>query len=147
MSTAQARLDVAKGELARQQALLAVVRTRQSTGFATGLDVAQQDTQVTAAAAAVPPYQAQIDAQRHALVDGQLPDDLNGDEAAEVFAGLAPLPGAPTACEVPGVGAGDAVAAGVCVALGVGVAARVGVSADIMPGTDACPTDGCGPGD
>ena len=78
LHAARARLDVAKGELARQQALLAVVRTRQSTGFATGLDVAQQNTQVTAAAAALPPFQAEIDARRHALavLVGEAPETL-----------------------------------------------------------------------
>jgi outer membrane protein, multidrug efflux system len=79
LRAAQARLDVAKAELARQQALLAVVRTRQSTGFVTGLDVAQQNTQVTAAAAAVPPFQAEIDARRHALavLVGEAPETLS----------------------------------------------------------------------
>ena len=79
LHAAQARLDVAKGELARQQALLAVVRTRQSTGFVTGLDVAQQNTQVTAAAAAVPPFQAEIDTRRHALavLVGEAPETLD----------------------------------------------------------------------
>ena len=74
----QARLDVARAELQRQQALLGLVRTRQQTGLATGLDVAQQDTQLAAAAAALPPFQAQIEAQRHALgvLLGEPPETL-----------------------------------------------------------------------
>jgi outer membrane protein, multidrug efflux system len=67
LRTAQSRLDVAQAELARQQSLLAAVQTRQRTGLATGLDVAQQNTQFTAAAAAVPPLRADIETHRHAL--------------------------------------------------------------------------------
>jgi NodT family efflux transporter outer membrane factor (OMF) lipoprotein len=78
LRTAQQRLNVAQAELNRQQALLGVTQTRQQTGFATGLDVAQQETQVTAAAAAVPPFRAQIEAQRHALAVllGETPEAL-----------------------------------------------------------------------
>jgi len=67
LRAAQSRLDVAKAELARQQALLAVVQTRQRTGFANGLDVAQQSTQLNAAAAALPPLQSEMEIRRHAL--------------------------------------------------------------------------------
>ncbi len=78
LRAAQARLHVAKLELARQQSLLAVVQTRQRTGLATGLDVAQQNTQVTAAAAAVPPLRAEIETRSHALavLAGEAPETL-----------------------------------------------------------------------
>jgi outer membrane protein, multidrug efflux system len=67
LRAAQSRLDVAKAELGRQRALLAVVQTRQRTGLATGLDVDQQNTQVNTAAAALPPLQSEIELRRHAL--------------------------------------------------------------------------------
>ena len=67
LRAAERRLAVAQGDLRRQQALLGVVRTRAATGFATGLDVAQQNTQVTAADAAVAPFQAEVQAREHAL--------------------------------------------------------------------------------
>jgi NodT family efflux transporter outer membrane factor (OMF) lipoprotein len=79
LRAAQSRLQVAEAELARQQSLLAVVQTRQRTGLATGLDVAQQDTQLTAAAAAVPPLEAEIETRRHALavLAGEPPETLD----------------------------------------------------------------------
>ena len=88
LRAAQSRLDVAQAELARQQALLGVVRTREQTGLTTGLDVAQQDTQVASAAAALPPFKAQIEAQRHALgvLLGEPPETLVLSAMAEASA-------------------------------------------------------------
>ncbi len=72
----QWRLVVARREVERRQALLGVVRARVSTGFATGLDVAQQETQVTTAQAALPPLQADSQARLHALgvLLGEVPE-------------------------------------------------------------------------
>lgn len=78
LRAAERRLAVARGDLERQQALLGVVRTRAATGFATGLDVAQQNTETTAAAAAVAPFQADVQVQQHALAVllGEAPESL-----------------------------------------------------------------------
>ena len=94
LRTAQQRLNVAQAEVSRQQALLGVTQTRQQTGFATGLDVAQQETQVTAAAAAVPPFRAQIEAQRHALAVllGETPEALVLPAVADTAAPTPEIP-------------------------------------------------------
>jgi NodT family efflux transporter outer membrane factor (OMF) lipoprotein len=94
LRTAQQRLNVAQAEVSRQQALLGVTQARQQTGFATGLDVAQQETQVTAAAAAVPPFQAQIEAERHALAVllGETPETLVLPAATDTAAPAPEIP-------------------------------------------------------
>lgn len=75
---AQRRLEVAQHDLERQRALLATTRTRARTGLATGLDVAQQETQVTNAEAGLPPLQADAQTRLHALglLLGQAPESL-----------------------------------------------------------------------
>jgi outer membrane protein TolC len=73
---AQWRQEVARRELERQRALLGVVRARANTGFATGLDVAQQETQVTTAQAALSPLQVDVQARLHTLgvLLGEVPE-------------------------------------------------------------------------
>lgn len=90
----QARLHVAEAELNRQESLLAAVQTRQRTGLATGLDVAQQNTQVTAAAAAVPPLRAEIETRSHALavLVGEAPETLDVPQVNASIATPPPVP-------------------------------------------------------
>lgn len=95
---AQRRLDVARHDLERQRALLATTRTRANTGLATGLDVAQQATQVDVAEAVLPPLQADAETRLHALgvLLGQAPETLALPVAADTPEPPAIPPGLPS---------------------------------------------------
>jgi NodT family efflux transporter outer membrane factor (OMF) lipoprotein len=77
----QAQLRVAERETERQQQLLGLVRSRQAAGFATQLDVSQQQTELAASLAASPNLEAQARAQVHALglLTGQAPETLSAE--------------------------------------------------------------------
>ncbi len=91
LRAAQRRLEINQQDLARQQALLAQIRTRAASGLATGLDVRQQETSVAATASALPPLSAEVDVRLHALgvLLGEPPESLL------TALGTAPPPSAP----------------------------------------------------
>jgi NodT family efflux transporter outer membrane factor (OMF) lipoprotein len=78
LRAAQRRLAINQRDLARQQDLLAQIRTRTTFGLATGLDVRQQETAVAATSSALPPLAVEADVRRHALAVllGQPPEAL-----------------------------------------------------------------------
>ncbi len=78
LRTAQRRLAINQRDLARQQDLLAQIRTRTTFGLATGLDVRQQETAVAATSSALPPLVAEVGVRQHALgvLLGQPPEAL-----------------------------------------------------------------------
>ena len=67
LRAAQRRLAINRRDLARQQDLLAQIRTRAASGLATGLDVRQQETAVAATASGLPPLSAEVGVRLHAL--------------------------------------------------------------------------------
>ncbi len=74
----QRREAIAWDELARQRELLSIVRARAEAGFVSHLDVAQQQSQVTATESRTYPLEAQARAEIHALgvLVGQPPEAL-----------------------------------------------------------------------
>ena len=67
LRAAQNRLEINQRDLTRQQDLLDQIRTRATSGLATGLDVRQQETAVAATASALPPLSAEVQVHLHAL--------------------------------------------------------------------------------
>jgi len=96
LRAAQRRLAINQQDLARQQDLLAQIRTRAAAGLATGLDVRQQETAVAATASALPPLSADAAVRLHAL--GVLlgePPEMLGDSAGLDMLGTAAPPTPP----------------------------------------------------
>jgi outer membrane protein, multidrug efflux system len=94
----QRRLAVNQDDVARQQDLLALVQARAANGLATGLDVAQQQAQVTAAAATLPPLRADAAVRQHALAVllGAAPETLSLPTAADTEPPPEVPPGVPS---------------------------------------------------
>jgi NodT family efflux transporter outer membrane factor (OMF) lipoprotein len=97
----QRREAIAWDELARQRALLSIVRARADAGFVSHLDVEQQEGQVTAAEARTYPLEAASRAEIHGLgvLVGQDPEALIAELtplAAEATSPPAPPPGLPS---------------------------------------------------
>jgi NodT family efflux transporter outer membrane factor (OMF) lipoprotein len=93
----QARLAVGQAELQRQRDLLGLVRDRRRQGFTTALDVNQQQTQVSLAAAQLPQLAAEAAVQIHALgvLLGQPPEALIQELAAAAPSANPALPPPP----------------------------------------------------
>ena len=79
----QARMANAEAELARQQRFEQLVAARTRGGLVTGQDLAQQSSERSAAAAAIPALKAEAEAQIHALgvLTGEAPEALIGQLA------------------------------------------------------------------
>jgi NodT family efflux transporter outer membrane factor (OMF) lipoprotein len=92
----QRQIDVALGEEARQQELVALVQARRQAGFATRLEVSQQQNQLAAARSQRPTLEAEARGEIHALgvLIGQPPEALVA-ELTPVAAPPAPPPTAP----------------------------------------------------
>lgn len=92
LRTLQQRIGTAEAEVARQQRSVQLVGARVREGLVTGQDLAQQQSQLTAAEAAIPPLKAQAQAQIHALglLTGNTPEAL----VAELSPSALPLPAA-----------------------------------------------------
>ncbi len=95
----QARIAIARDELARQSQIRGVAADRARFGFTTSLDVEQQNTQVAATAAALPQLEAQARALVYgmAVLLGEQPETLS----AELERAAAPPASDPT---LPAVG-------------------------------------------
>jgi outer membrane protein, multidrug efflux system len=80
LRAAQHRLEINQRDLTRQQDLLDQIRTRATSGLATGLDVRQQETAVASTASALPPLSAEVEVRLHALgvLLGEPPEALLG---------------------------------------------------------------------
>jgi NodT family efflux transporter outer membrane factor (OMF) lipoprotein len=92
LRTLQQRIATANQEVGRQQRALELVDARVRGGLVTGQDLAQQNSELATAKAAVPPLQAQAEAQIHKL------GVLTGDSPESLIADLSPagaLPPAP----------------------------------------------------
>ena len=78
LRTLQQRLEIAQTEIGRQQRSLQLVGARARGGLVTGQDLAQQQSELRAAEAAVPQLKAQAEAQVHALgvLTGATPETL-----------------------------------------------------------------------
>jgi len=96
LRAAQNRLEINQRDLTRQQDLLDQIRTRATSGLATGLDVRQQETAVAATASALPPLSAEVEVHLHALgvLLGEPPEALL-DHAGPDGVGLDALGTAP----------------------------------------------------
>jgi NodT family efflux transporter outer membrane factor (OMF) lipoprotein len=81
LRTLQQRIVTAEAEVARQQRSLQLVRARVRGGLVTGQDLAQQQSELSTALAAIPPLQAQADAQIHKIgvLTGDSPEALVAD--------------------------------------------------------------------
>jgi NodT family efflux transporter outer membrane factor (OMF) lipoprotein len=93
LRTLQRRIVTAEAEVARQQRSLQLVRAWVRGGLVTGQDLAQQQSELSTAEAAIPPLRAQADAQIHKI------GVLTGDTPEALIADLGPagarLPSAP----------------------------------------------------
>jgi NodT family efflux transporter outer membrane factor (OMF) lipoprotein len=98
LHAASRRLVVNEQDVRRQQDLLALVQARAGNGLATGLDVAQQQAQLTAAAATTPPLRSEVAVRQHALAVllGEAPEDVILPIAADTPAPPAVPPGLPS---------------------------------------------------
>jgi len=78
LRTLQQRITSDEAEVARQERALKLVNARVRGGLVTGQDLAQQQSQLTAAEAAVPPLNAQAEALIHSLgvMTGETPEAL-----------------------------------------------------------------------
>jgi NodT family efflux transporter outer membrane factor (OMF) lipoprotein len=78
LRTLQQRIANAEAEVARQQRSFQLVGARVRGGLVTGEDLAQQQSQLKAAEAAIPPLKAQADAEVHAIgaLTGETPEAL-----------------------------------------------------------------------
>jgi multidrug efflux system outer membrane protein len=78
LRTLQQRITTVNAEVERQQRFLHLVGARVRGGLVTGQDLAQQQSQLAAAEAAVPPLKAEAEAQIHALgvLTGKAPEAL-----------------------------------------------------------------------
>jgi NodT family efflux transporter outer membrane factor (OMF) lipoprotein len=92
----QRQIDVALREEARQQQLVALVQARREAGFATRLEVSQQQNQLATARAQRPTLEAQARGEIHALgvLIGQPPEALSA-ELTPAAAPPAPPPAVP----------------------------------------------------
>jgi len=83
LRTLQQRIANAEAELARQQRFEQLVAARTRGGLVTGQDLAQQSSERSAAAAAIPALNAEAEAQIHALgvLTGETPETLIGQLA------------------------------------------------------------------
>ncbi len=92
----QRQIDVALREEARQQRLVALVEARRQSGFATRLEVSQQQNQLATARAERPTLEAQARGEIHALgvLIGQPPEALSA-ELTPAAAPPAPPPAVP----------------------------------------------------
>jgi NodT family efflux transporter outer membrane factor (OMF) lipoprotein len=95
LRTLQQRIATAETEVVRQQRSLRLVGARVRGGLVTGQDLAQQQSQLAAAEAAIPPLKARAEAQIHAL------GVLTGDTPEALIAELSPLAVLPASPDVP----------------------------------------------
>jgi NodT family efflux transporter outer membrane factor (OMF) lipoprotein len=81
LRTLQQRIVTAEAEVARQRRSLQLVRARVRGGLVTGQDLAQQQSQLSTAQAAIPPLKAQADVQIHKIgvLTGDSPEALITD--------------------------------------------------------------------
>ncbi len=81
LRTLQARIANARADLASEQRSQQLVAARVRGGLVSGQDLAQQTSQTSAAAAAIPALQAQAEAQTHAIavLTGQAPEALDAE--------------------------------------------------------------------
>jgi NodT family efflux transporter outer membrane factor (OMF) lipoprotein len=86
LRAAQRRLAVNQRDLQRQLDLLSLVRVRAGNGLASGLDVAQQQAQLIAASATLPPLRAEAAIRLHALAVllGEPPETLAPPEPMDL---------------------------------------------------------------
>ncbi len=84
LRTAQQRIATAEAEVARQQRSLQLIGARVRGGLVTGQDLAQQQSELRTAEAAVPQLRAQAEAQVHALgvLTGVTPEALIAELSA-----------------------------------------------------------------
>ena len=84
LRTLQQRIESAQAEVARQQRSVQLVAARVRGGLVTGEDLAQQQSQLKAAEAAIPPLKAEANAQIHALgvLTGEAPEALIAELSA-----------------------------------------------------------------
>jgi len=84
LRTLQQQLATAGAEVARQQRFVELVGARVRGGLVTGEDLAQQQSQLKAAEASIPPLKSQADAQIHALgvLTGDTPETLIAELSA-----------------------------------------------------------------
>jgi NodT family efflux transporter outer membrane factor (OMF) lipoprotein len=95
LRTLQQRIATAAAEVGRQQRFVRLVGARARGGLVTGEDLAQQQSQLRTAEAAIPPLKAQADAQLHAL------GVLTGEAPEALVAELSPAAALPSAPAVP----------------------------------------------
>ena len=95
LRTLQQRTAIAEAELARQRRSLRLVGARVRGGLVTGQDLAQQQSQLATAQSAIPPLEAQTQAQIHAL------GVLIGETPEAVIAELSPTAALPSVPIVP----------------------------------------------
>jgi NodT family efflux transporter outer membrane factor (OMF) lipoprotein len=95
LRTLQQRITTAEAEVARQRRSLRLVSARVRGGLVTGQDLAQQQSQLTAAEAAIPPLKAQAHGQIHAL------GVLTGEAPEALLVELTPSASLPSAPAVP----------------------------------------------
>ena len=95
LRTVQHRIANAEAELARQQRFEQLVAARTRGGLVTGQDLAQQSSERSAAAAAIPALNADAEAQIHAL------GVLTGDTPETLIAQLAPPQALPSPPPIP----------------------------------------------
>ena len=79
--TLQQRITVAEAEVSRQERALSLVSARTRGGLVTGQDLEQQKSELASARAAIPPLQAEADAQIHKIgvLTGSPPESLIAD--------------------------------------------------------------------
>jgi len=92
LRTLQQRIAMAQNEVERQQRSERLVQARVRGGLVTGQDLEQQRSELSTAMAAIPPLQAQVEQQIHALgvLTGEAPETLMPE-----LAPAAALPAAP----------------------------------------------------
>lgn len=84
LRTLQQEIAVAEAEVERQQRAAQIVRARVRGGLVTGQDLEQQNSSLNAAKAAIPPLQAEANAQIHKIgvLTGNSPEALIADLSA-----------------------------------------------------------------
>jgi NodT family efflux transporter outer membrane factor (OMF) lipoprotein len=93
LRTLQQRIATAEAEAGRQRRALQLVSARVRGGLVTGQDLAQQQSQLSTAQAAIPPLKAQADAQVHALgvLTGETPEALIAELSSPAALPSAPI--------------------------------------------------------
>ena len=91
LRTLQQRIATAKAEVSRQSTARKLVGARVRGGLESGQDLAQQQSELAVAKAAIPPLKARADAQIHAL------GVLTGDAPEALIAELSPAVATPAA--------------------------------------------------